>query len=850
MAFWSAAFISRRPAALARVNVKMRLSIAPILFTVVAASLCSVGAVAGQAVPRKPLSEGHLEHLQDPPLSIVPRRLEVSPRLVSPFGPYVSYQVNVDSNGNNILGDAANEPSICVDPTNPDRMAIGWRQFNNVASNFRQAGWAFTSDGGVTWNFPGVLQPNVFRSDPVLNSDTAGRFYYLSLLENFFDDIWRSVDGGDNWEDLGPATGGDKQWFCIDNTNSSGHGFQYQAWSTAGNNYNGRQFSRSTDGGLTWRNPVVIPQTPIWGTLDVDTNGNLFIGGVNPNTGRIFCIRSSNARNAAVTPTFDQVTPVELGGEMVSGQAINPEGLVGQINLAIDRSGISTNNNVYMLGSLQRTGAFAGSDILFARSTNGGQTFSSPVRINDDPVNSNKWHWFGGLAVAPNGRIDCAWLDTRNAPNNTDSQLFYSFSNDGGQTWQPNVPVSSSFNPFLGYPNQNKIGDYITVVSDNDGANVAYPATFNGEEDVYFIHIPASDCNLTVTDFSTAPVMGWTTQNNSASPGTGWFTGDNKVFPGRSGTNTAYIATDFHAATDTATISNWLLTPPVTLQNGGKLTFYTRTVDHPTRPDRLQVRMSVNGNSASVGATASDVGDFTTLLLDINSAYTITGYPTEWTQFSVTLSGLAAPVTGRLAFRYFVENGGNSASSTNSDYIGIDSVQVTCTPAYTIAVSSSPAGAGTLTGAGRYASGSNITVVAAPNPNFSFVNWTENGSVVSTSASYSFSAGADRNLVANFMAIPRIAATPVILPNGGTFRQKAQFKITDSTPGATIYYTTDGSDPTTASPIFPNPTGKKKKVKRVTITGVGSHTVKAMTAAQGFNNSPIVSATFTITPAK
>ena len=170
-------------------------------------------------------------------------------------------------------------------------------------------------------------------------------------------------------------------------------------------------------------------------------------------------------------------------------QPINPVGLVGQIFVAVDRSGTSTNNNVYMLASVQPTGFTTGSDVMFVRSTNGGQTFSAPRRINDDPVNHAKWHWMSTLAVAPNGRIDVVWLDTRNAANNTDSQLFYSYSPDGGNTWSPNVAVSTSFNPFLGYPNQNKMGDYMTMVSDNGGGNVAYCATFNGEEDVYFVRV-------------------------------------------------------------------------------------------------------------------------------------------------------------------------------------------------------------------------------------------------------------------------------------------------------------------------------------------------------------------------
>jgi hypothetical protein len=107
--------------------------------------------------------------------------------------------------------------------------------------------------------------------------------------------------------------------------------------------------------------------------------------------------------------------------------------------------------------------------------------------------------------VAPNGRIDAVWHDTRNAANNTDSQLFYSWSNDAGATWAPNVQVSNTFNPFEGYPNQDKIGDYITLVSDNTGADVAYSATFNfdpgtgeHEEDVYYVRVAPTNSTLSL----------------------------------------------------------------------------------------------------------------------------------------------------------------------------------------------------------------------------------------------------------------------------------------------------------------------------------------------------------------
>ncbi len=64
---------------------------------------------------------------------------------------------------------------------------------------------------------------------------------------------------------------------------------------------------------------------------------------------------------------------------------------------------------------------------MFARSTNGGVSWSSPIKINDDPGTS-AYQWFGTMSVAPNGRIDVVWLDTRDNPGSNISALYYSNS--------------------------------------------------------------------------------------------------------------------------------------------------------------------------------------------------------------------------------------------------------------------------------------------------------------------------------------------------------------------------------------------------------------------------------------
>ena len=394
------------------------------------------GAVAQLAPVRMAPLNGPLETYDNPPAP--PRKIETSPRMVSVYGAFISYQVNVDQNGQNILGDAANECAISVDPTNGSKMTIAWRQFNDVTSNFRQGGWGYTTDGGVHWTFPGVLQNNIFRSDPVTQSDEVGQFFYLSLQSNaqqsfFCDDLWRSTNGGQTWTEQSPdrSAGGDKEWLTIDRTTGPGHGFQYQINDSANCAFTSAAFQRSTNGGMTWQTPVALPNSPIYGTLDVDSNGNVFVGGWTGGTG-FRCVRSSNAQIAGQTPSFDRNTAVNLGGGLLYPGAINPEGLAGQVFLAVDRSGGATNNNIYMLCSVLPAGRST-TDVMFVRSTDGGLTFSTPVRINDDGL-TNKWHWFGTFSVAPNGRLDAVWFDTRNDPGNLLSQLFYSYSTDSGVT--------------------------------------------------------------------------------------------------------------------------------------------------------------------------------------------------------------------------------------------------------------------------------------------------------------------------------------------------------------------------------------------------------------------------------
>lgn len=190
----------------------------------------------------------------------------------------------------------------------------------------------------------------------------------------------------------------------------------------------------------------------------------------------------------------------------------------------------------------------------------------------------------------------------------------------------------------------------------------------------------------TFTNMATLTTTGgWVATNLSSPLGTtNWRQGDNTTLAGAfssfdnfDGTNLDYALADYNSGSLTATISNWLITPNITtMSNGDTIRFYTRTVTYGTTqwPDNLQVRLSLNGGSANVGTTATSVGDFTTLLGEINPSLLQNTYPQVWTQYQVILAGLpAGNNSGRIAFRYFVTNGG--PNGTNSVGIGLDLFQ-------------------------------------------------------------------------------------------------------------------------------------------------------------------------------
>ena len=133
----------------------------------------------------------------------------------------------------------------------------------------------------------------------------------------------------------------------------------------------------------------------------------------------------------------------------------------------------------------------------------------------------------------------------------------------------------------------------------------------------------------------------------------------------------------------------------------------------------------------------------------------------EWQTAPMTITNKSDEYTGFITgcpygatVDYYVSASDASGRTTTQPVMGAQdphSFTIEAAPlTYTITVSANPAEYGTVTGGGTFNEGENVTVVATPNGNNSFLNWTENGDVVSTSATYSFAAATNRDLVANF----------------------------------------------------------------------------------------------------
>lgn len=363
-----------------------------------------------------------------------------------------------------------NEPSICINPKNPLEIMAG----SNL--NF----WYYSQDGGYTWQSGILTEPNYgVWGDPVIITDTAGDFYYFHLSNPIvgnwidrivcqkFDKTTRTWSAG-TYMGLNGSKAQDKEWAIVDPATNN----IYVTWTqfdTYGSSNPACQsnirFSRSLDGGMTWSEAISINQIP-GDCIDSDNTTEGAVPAVGPN-GEIYVSWSGPAGivfdrslDGGITWLDNDIFVTAQPG----GWEISIPGLYRCNGMPVTLCDLSNGPNrgtIYINYADQSNGP-DDTDIWLVKSTDGGNTWSQPKRVNDDPP--GKHQFFTWMSIdQSNGSLYFVFYDRRNHSGNA-TDVYMAVSHDGGNSFQ-NFKVSES--PFTPSGGQF-FGDYNNIASVNN----------------------------------------------------------------------------------------------------------------------------------------------------------------------------------------------------------------------------------------------------------------------------------------------------------------------------------------------------------------------------------------------
>jgi hypothetical protein len=436
-----------------------------------------------------------------------------------------------------------NEEQIAINPTDPDNMVAVWRDFR---LGFRQVGWAYTFDGGVSWTEGGLIdEPNYpWQSDPGVTADRDGNFYavLLSLVSTSQPNgiyVVKSTDGGMSWGAPLEVVNGvpdvfeDKELLACDRTAGPHSGNLYVAWTRFPNAGNPQiVFRRSTDGGAVWSS-----------TLDLTGGAAPLVQFPIPVIGRQGEVYVAWSRQNI----FSQIKlKVSTDGGVTFGSGrtvVNTQGVFHSLNGGVDAyssphmdADITDgpfSGRVYVAFMDRRSG-LGDFDIWVTASDDSGATWSAPVRVNDDVPDNGRDQFHPWLTVDNLGIVTVVYLGRRHDPANLTYHCMLTQSADGGMTWTPSTRVSTApsdptfaFSPPDGPADApvrdglraGLIGEYIGVVSWSGHPTPVWTDIRNLQQDVFAGYRPGG---VGIDPTSTVPIgAGLAVAPNPVRPGRG-----------------------------------------------------------------------------------------------------------------------------------------------------------------------------------------------------------------------------------------------------------------------------------------------------------------------------------------
>ena len=419
---------------------------------------------------------------------------------------------------NILIGNLGNpeETSIAINPKNPDQMVAG----ANIHLYY------YSGDGGLTWTMGSLSSTFGVWGDPCIIADTAGVFYFIHLSDppggTWIDRMvcQKSFDGGHNWSDgtftgLNGTKNQDKGWCAVNPLNN--HLFltwtQFDKYgSDFGQDSSVILFSKSTDNAQSWSNPVRINRKA-GNCLDADSTvegavpavgpeGQIYTSWAGPD-GILFTRSLDDGNTWPDTNIF--VTDIPGGWDFGISGISRANGLPVT---CCDISSSPYRGNIYINWSDQRNGE-TDTDIWFVKSLDGGNTWTSPKRVNDDPP--GKQQFFTWMTVDPvTGYIYIVFYDRRDQTDDL-TDVYIAVSRDGGDTFA-NSRISET--PFNSVP-QVFFGDYTGITAYNNKVRPIWTRLDSGSLSIW---TAAIDSIYTGTDDKTLPSVPFSMEQNYPNP--------------------------------------------------------------------------------------------------------------------------------------------------------------------------------------------------------------------------------------------------------------------------------------------------------------------------------------------
>jgi len=406
------------------------------------------------------------ERLKYPLALDIPGKVYSTPGPVNTMpNPLEFFNINISQNSA-----PQNEPSVRISRKDTNKVVAAWRDFrygSDPTAN-RRVGYSYSSNGGLTWSVSRLLDSTLLpggltrNSDPVVTTDTAGNFYIAVVAiqglsgGNLTLAVYKSTNNGQTFPQafICSQTGTeDKEWITTDLSEISPFlNTLYISWTSF--SLGGIKVTKSTNAGVNWSTPSNVSDAT---------------GGVQ---GSDICISADGQVNVVwlgfsseAEITYDR--SVNGGDNFGTDQIITigtfPSGLPNNVNtfptIATDNSFGPRGGWIYIAFADNRNGDC---DVFLVKSTDGGTSWSSPLRINNDPIGNGKIQYWPTIAVNNQGNIAVLFMDSRNTADNTIIEAYIARSYDGGVTFT-NELLSTEPSPTL-IPGSNvRFGDYIDL---------------------------------------------------------------------------------------------------------------------------------------------------------------------------------------------------------------------------------------------------------------------------------------------------------------------------------------------------------------------------------------------------